>query len=188
VTPQGGVAHWTNWSLLELSKDEWSALHMNIALVFVIVAALHLYLNWPVFWNYVKSRAVPGLNLKREATIALAVTLLIAAGSYLRVPPFSTVVSWNEGIKRFWVETSLHPPYPHAEDSTLEEFAKRLGVRLDNLERTLRQEGFHVSDSERTVAAVAARSGAAPSGLYEAVKEYYPEILESRNDARRRQT
>lgn len=185
VTPQGRIAHWTDWSLMGLRKDEWSALHINIGFVFVIAAVLHLYLNWRIFWSYIKSRTASGFHLGREAAVALVVTLLVATGSYFSIPPFSTVVIWNDDIKTYWVRTSPHPPYPHAEDSTLEEFATRLGLRLDDLERALRQNGFHVPDTEVTVAAVAIRNELAPSDLYSAISKHHPSIEKPRRNRRK---
>jgi hypothetical protein len=41
--PKGRVAHWTNWTLLGVTKDDWQAIHINIALLFLVVSGFHLY-------------------------------------------------------------------------------------------------------------------------------------------------
>ncbi len=185
VTPQGRIAHWTSWSFMGLGKEEWSGLHINISLVFVAVAVLHLYLNWRIFWSYITTRLTPGFNQKREAMMALAVALLVVAGTYFEFPPFSTIVNWNDDIKVYWAKSSPHPPYPHAEDSTLTEFAKRLRLPPGDLNATLREEGYRDVDMERSMADVAIRNGVAPNDLFEAVKKRHPETLQARTGSRK---
>ena len=46
VTPRGRIANWTGWTMLGLGKQGWQAVHINVALLFLIVACIHLYLNW----------------------------------------------------------------------------------------------------------------------------------------------
>ena len=46
ITPQGRVAHWTGWTIAGLGKEQWSAVHIVISLLFLTSAALHLYFNW----------------------------------------------------------------------------------------------------------------------------------------------
>ena len=65
-TPKGGVAHWIDLRLLGLDKDQWAAIHMLAAILFVIAAGFHLYFNWRIFIHYIKTKA--GFNLKRETS------------------------------------------------------------------------------------------------------------------------
>ena len=42
VSPPGRVAHWTGWTLLGGSKEQWGAVHSLMALVFLIGGLFHL--------------------------------------------------------------------------------------------------------------------------------------------------
>lgn len=50
ITPRGRVANWTDWSLLGLDKQQWSSVHITIATLFLLAAALHLFLIGKLFW------------------------------------------------------------------------------------------------------------------------------------------
>jgi hypothetical protein len=106
VTPRGRLANWTDWTLFGLGKEGWAAVHIMGSLLFLIVAAVHLTLNWTMFWGYVKKKAVAGLNLKREMALAAAITAAIVAGTLYGLPPFSTVVAWRHEIKDYWERRS----------------------------------------------------------------------------------
>jgi hypothetical protein len=45
ITPRGRVANSTGWTMFGLSKQDWQAIHLNFAVMLLIVVALHLYLN-----------------------------------------------------------------------------------------------------------------------------------------------
>jgi succinate dehydrogenase hydrophobic anchor subunit len=72
VTPPGRVAHWTGWRLLGLTKDQWGALHIWFALLFLIASGFHIWLNWRPLLSYFKSRLTRRFALRREWTLALA--------------------------------------------------------------------------------------------------------------------
>ena len=110
-TPRGRVANWTGWTLMGLDKGQWQAVHMNLAAVFLIVTGLHLYLNWQVFWSYIKRRSA-GLNLKLEMAVALLLTAVLVAGTIYDLPPLTTLSAWNETIKNSWEAQSPQSPAP----------------------------------------------------------------------------
>ena len=89
LTPRGRVANWTGWTLLGLDKREWQAIHINIALLVLIVAGLHLFLNWSLFWGYIKKKASLSLNLKVEMLAALVIAGGVLAGTIQAVSPVS---------------------------------------------------------------------------------------------------
>ena len=69
-----------------LSKHDWSAIHINTCLLLLIVAAVHLFLNWAVFRSYIKKMAAKGLQLKQETILAVLLTGLVTAGAYFDIP------------------------------------------------------------------------------------------------------
>ena len=48
IAPHGRVAHWVNWRLLGLTKDNWAAIHTIIGYLFMIVAVVHFVFNYRV--------------------------------------------------------------------------------------------------------------------------------------------
>ena len=102
LTPRGRTANWTDWSILGLSKHDWSAIHINTCLLLLIVAAVHLFLNWVVFRSYIKKMAAKGLQLKQETILAVLLTALVTAGAYFDIPPFSTVAASRWQVKAYW--------------------------------------------------------------------------------------
>jgi len=175
-TPQGRVAYWIDWRIFALDKEQWSAVHINCCLLFVIATIVHIYLNWSVFWRYIKKKTAFRLNLKRELLMATILCVILFAGTLYSVPPFGTITKWNDDIKLYWEQVSSRHPYPHAEESTLEDFAWRIGVASDDLAKALKLEKFDVSDMTITVGELARQRGVSPSDILEAIKKRHPEV------------
>ncbi len=72
VAPPGRVAHWSLWTLARLDKEAWQAVHTVFAFLFVLAGAFHLYLNWRIFWSYLRSKLTAGVRMKRELALASA--------------------------------------------------------------------------------------------------------------------
>lgn len=178
-TPQGRVAHWNDWRMLGLDKDQWSAVHINCALLFLVISGVHLYLNWSIFWRYLRDkRAGSTIHLKRELVSAVVIGVVVVAGTLLVVPPFSTIMNWNEQVKDYWAQNSPRPPYSHAESSSIKEFARRIGVSPQDVSEALRQEGFPSDDMQVTVGDLAHQAGVSPSDVFKAVKKHFPDTDE----------
>ncbi len=175
LTPKGRVAHWTGWTLLGLEKEQWAGIHMNICLLFLIVAGLHLYLNWGIFWGYLKKKAVAGLHLKWELAAALLIAVVVVAGTLTDTPPFSSIVELNDQIKVYWARQAARAPVPHAEELSLEEFATHINLTVDDVAEALRQEGFSVDNVQVTIRELAAQKGVAPSDVHAAILKHFPE-------------
>ena len=82
ASPRGRVANWTDWTLLGLEKGQWEGLHLNGSLLFLIVAVLHLVLNWRPFWGYITdvevvgSVVIQGINVRTLKMLQFAVVHL----------------------------------------------------------------------------------------------------------------
>jgi hypothetical protein len=175
LTPRGRVANWTGWTMLGLDKQGWQAIHINVALLFLIAAALHLYLNWSVFWCYIKQKRSLALNLKIEMVAALLLAVGITAGAIHGIPPFSTIMDWNTQVKDYWERQAAEAPTPHAEELTLNQFADNLGLSADDLMKALQQEQVVVADSSATIAQIAQANSITPADVYAAIKKRFPE-------------
>lgn len=163
-TPQGRVAHWTGWRMAGLDKDQWAAVHMLSGLLFLIAAGFHLYFNWEVLVHYIKTKS--GLHLKLEMVLALIIAVILVSGTLMELPPFQYVVDVNDRIKNYWEARSVPAPYPHAEASTLEDFAKNMSLPLEDLKNRLADLGLSGVSSSMTVKEASDQLELSPITLY----------------------
>jgi hypothetical protein len=175
LSPRGRVANWTDWTLAGLGKEQWSAVHVNSCLLFLIVSVVHLLLNWRPFWGYIKKKASFGLNRKWELALALALAAGVVAGTLYGVPPFSTIVAWQHEIKDYWEVRSAPAPVPHSEELTLAQFAGQIDLSTEEVSQALRTEGYQVEDATITMAQLAHRRGVAPSDVFADVQKHFPD-------------
>jgi len=150
-SPKGRVANWTGWTMFGLEKEEWGGVHTILAIMFVLASALHIYFNWRPLLRYFTDAIAKGMRNRLELAAAALITLVFFTGALMGVPPFGTVLDWGEDIKDYWERTSGPLPYPHAEESTLAEFAKNMGVAPDELAKQLAAKGFEAPDLSMTV-------------------------------------
>ena len=175
LTPRGRVANWTDWTLIGLGKEQWAALHMNASLLFVIVAVLHLVLNWSIFFSYLKKKTAAGLHMKKELALATLIALVCVAGTIVDLPPFGAIAALNEDIKDYWEQRATRAPVPHADELTLEEFAAQVNLPVSDLTEALGKEGFAAADVHLTVGELGRRKGVAPSAVLAAIQKHHPE-------------
>ena len=106
ITPPGSFAHWTNWTLWGLSKEEWGAVHTIFGYLLLIIIGLHLYYNWKVLVHFAYSKIQKAINLKLELVISSVITIFVFVGTLLYFPPFSTVMNFGEKTKQSWEKNS----------------------------------------------------------------------------------
>lgn len=170
LTPRGRVAHWTNWTLAGLGKEQWASLHMTGAVLFIVVVLLHLFFNWKVLLGYLRLRRVPGLRLKRELSAALLLGLLLVVGTLAGAPPLGTIVELREDLKNYWEQTHDPAPLPHAEELRLDEFADQLDLRVEDVVAALEEGGFEDAEPAQPIAAIAEANEVAPSDLVQTLR------------------
>lgn len=168
LTPRGRMANWTGWTMLGLEKQAWQALHIGVALLFLVAAVVHLVFNWGMFWGYLK-------KLRFEALAALLIAGFVGVASVQGLAPFGILMTWNNQIKDYWERQPISAPMPHAEELTLEQLAVNMGLSLEQVLQALRQEGIAVGDPSLTVAQVAAQSGQSPSQVHAAIAKHFPQ-------------
>jgi hypothetical protein len=178
VMPRGRVANWTDWTMLGLNKPTWQSMHMSVALLFLATVLLHLWFNWTVFWGNIKKKASIALNLKAEMAAAILLTGIVVTGAIFHVPPFRNILDLNYQIKDYWdqwaVDRAASPPTPHAEELTLEQLATNMRVSLDDLIKSLKEEGLAVVDGSQTLGQVAEKNRLAPRDVYAAIHKHFP--------------
>ena len=170
LVPQGRVAYWADWRLWGMTKTQWTNLHINLGLLFVAAAVLHIYLNWKPIVAYMKTKSKTLRIFTRDFNMALAVTVVVGLGTFWDLPPFSTVIAVSDAIKDKAAETYGEPPYGHAELSTLKTFASRMGWHLDQSLERLAEKDIVPENTEITLKELAEKHGITPQQLYLAMK------------------
>ncbi len=167
ITPPGRVAHWTGWRIWALTKDQWSGLHIWFSLIFMIAAALHLYLNWRVFLSYFRTRIHRAFALRMEWAVALLLCGIVGWATLAEVKPFSSLLTWNESIKRSWETPAAQAPIPHAELLTLRELAEKTdGLEVVSMVKNLQTAGIEVSSPDVVLGDLAKQAGRTPMQIY----------------------
>lgn len=169
IVPQGRIAYWANWRLWGLSKTDWTNIHINLGLLFLISILLHIYFNWKPMISYLKDKARNLRIVTREFNIALIVTAVFMIGSYFMLPPFAWVIDLNDALKTAAAKRHGEPPYGHAELSSFTVFTKKVGIDAQVAKANLKQAGIVLRDNQETIQQIAARHDSSPRQIYEAM-------------------
>jgi hypothetical protein len=165
IAPQGRIAYWANWTLGDLDKEQWSAIHINTGIVFLLALLFHIYINWRAIKTYLKTR---DKNLKlftKEFNLALLITITCVLGTYLKIPPFSSMLFLNEMLKDASAQTYGEPPYGHAEQSTLQAYCKKMDLDLDESVDKLIAAGYIIESSKLQIKQLAKQNNVSPQQL-----------------------
>ena len=191
IVPQGRIAYWVNWKFLGLTKTDWGNIHILASLLFIVAGAFHTYFNWKPLMNYFRDRISHGLKLKWELFISLALSVLIVFSALFSIPPLAYLLDFNEYVKDRWiVSENYEPPFGHAEELSLEVFAKKMGIDLEKAQTELQTNGIVFNSPKETLLEISEANQISPMALYmlikkfektlsfEQVKNYTPEMVE----------
>jgi hypothetical protein len=126
LSPQGRVAYWAGWSMLGLSKEQWSSVHITFMVLFLVIGVWHIVLNWRPIVGYLKNRSKQIRVITPESSVAMGLAVLFFIGPLLRIPPFAQFLDASDEIKAYWENTQGSPPWGHAEESRLDAFCRRV--------------------------------------------------------------
>jgi hypothetical protein len=170
VVPEGRIANWADWRFWGLDKHDWSAQHTTVGFLFIFAGLLHIYYNWKPIVNYMRNKAKKLRFVTGASGIGLALTAIFVVGTYLDVPPLSTIVELSENIKEGAAKKYGDPPYGQAQSSSLQGFSSRMGLDLERSRELLREAGIEVTDDKEMVQDIAKRSGKTPQQIYDIIK------------------
>jgi len=170
IMPHGRVAYWINWKIAGLSKDDWDAVHTVIGFVFMLTAAVHLYLNWEAFMSYLKSKVQKGLRLKKELAASVLLSVIITGATIGGIPPFSTIMNIGESIKESWEIDSERAPIPYTELMTLESFINNFDLSSETVITNLESYGITIESTDETLQSIASRYNMSPQELYRIIQ------------------
>lgn len=170
VVPEGRVAYWSNWNFLGLTKGNWGEQHTTIGFLFLAAGLLHIYYNWKVIIAYMKNKARQVKVFTGPFNIALALVVVFIVGTYLQVPPMSTIIKISDSFKTAAATKYGDPPYGHAELSSLKNFTQREDLNLQKSIALLEATGIDISSEKDTIKEIASRSKRSPQQIYELIK------------------
>lgn len=170
ISPAVRVAYWAEWRLWGLTKPEWTHLHVNLGLFLLIAAGLHIYYNWKAIVAYLKNHSKRIVVLTGDFVVAACIGLVILVGTHYGILPFAWIQSLNERFEDSASSRYGEPPYGHAELSTLETFARRLDLNLQNSIERLEEKDFVGVDPKATLAHISAENQVTPQALFDAMQ------------------
>jgi hypothetical protein len=170
IVPQGRVAYWSDWHLWGLTKGEWGNLHINLGFLFLFAGLLHIFYNWAPITAYMKNKSRELKIFTPSFNVALLLSVVVGVGTYLEIPPMSTVINFSESIKDKASEKYGEPPYGHAELSSLKLFARKQGLDLEKSIELLSKSNIAITDASVTLAVIASDNGLAPQDVFEIIK------------------
>lgn len=170
IVPQGRVAYWADWRLWGLTKTEWTNIHINLGLLFVLSIFLHIYYNWKPIVSYLKNKAKQIKVFTANFNIALILTVVFVVGTYFFLPPFSWILNLNESLKDTAAVKYGEPPYGHAELSSLKTFTSKMKIELSEGVARLKTAGIQFENEKQTLKEIANLNKTSPQQIYLAMK------------------
>jgi len=170
VSPQGKIAHWANWKVWGLGKEEWGAMHTNLGLLFLIASIVHIVLNWKPIMAYLKNKARELKIFTGDFNVALLLTLAITLLTLFQLPPVNAIQDFNESLKTAAAAKYGEPPYGHAEISTLKSFCRRADISLKEALKKLEDAGLGEISPDDTLEEIAGAHGLSPQNVYDLIR------------------
>ncbi len=167
MAPEGGVAFWTGWMFLGLTKKAWGNVHIVSSLLFLLGVVFHIFDNNGGLVGYMKGR----MRGKRELAAGGVLVLLAAAGAILEFPPVDTLIVFNARVKDSWIKgRDFEPPFWNAEQMSLRVFAQRQSIDLDDALKELDSNNIQVKDPDDSLQDIAADNSIVPVDIYRAIR------------------
>ena len=169
LAPKGRVGNWTNWQLLGLEKTQYTNLHVTFMVLFLVGIIFHIYLNWSSLLNYLKNRTRTFSLLTKEFLLAFGINLLFVVGTLYYWTPFDQFLDFQDDLKAMWEKKVDKAPYNHAELSTLEEFAQKMGRDVSVMIAKLNAKKLRGIESTKTIHQIAKENGKSPAQIFDII-------------------
>ncbi|WP_345972729.1 DUF4405 domain-containing protein [Sulfurimonas diazotrophicus] len=166
-TPKGKIAFWTDWTLLGLSKTQYTDLHITSMFLFLTAGVWHIYYNWKPLVSYLKTHAHRLNPLKKEFLAAVLLNLFFVGATMFHLPPMQSIVNLNTAIKDYWERQVGAPPFGHAEEATVALLAPQNGIDTPTALKRLRDAGFRAKNGQQTLEQIAVENGVSAQKVYD---------------------
>jgi len=167
IKPHGWVAFWVDWHYLGLSLSQWKDLHMNLGFLFLAASIVHLLFNWRPMLTYLKNNAAVLRIFTLNFNLALGLVVLVSVGTYVAIPPMSSVVKLGDSISAAAAKKYDEPPYARAELSSLKFFARKVALDLVKAKKLLQENGIKLESDAQSLYDLARAHNLTPPKLYE---------------------
>jgi len=167
MTPKGKIANWTDWTLLGLSKTQYTELHNTSMFLLLATGIWHIYFNWKPLTSYLKNHLHRITFLKKEFLLALALNVFFVGATLAHWQPMQSIVDLNTAIKDYWERQEGAPPFGHAEEATVSSLAPQGGIDTPTALKRLRDAGFRVKNGRQTLQQIADENGVSAQRLFE---------------------
>lgn len=171
ISPPGRIANWTNWAILGLRKQEWIGLHVCFSLLFLLGAVVHVFFNGRPLLNYFRNRMTRRAGFRLEWATALLLCAGVWLGARASVPPFSSLMAFNERVKESWDKPRDRAPIPHAELLTLAELSQKAGLDFATATSRLQARGVAGASSNVVVQELAQKNGRSAQQIFDALTD-----------------
>lgn len=180
ISPRGREAHWVDWRVLGLDKDQWSSIHMVSALAFVILAMVHLLYNWRPMLSYIRRKSHTLRRRGLELIAAAGLSLVLVGLTIANVPPANILFVESEHLKDNFAASIQRAPWAHAEEATIETVCKRLGISVEQALKVLKEANLPARNSTETLAEIARRHGTSPMEVFAVIRRNAPKNFDHR--------
>ncbi len=175
LRPEGSIASWTGWNILGIDKKGWEGIHTVFCVLFLVIAAIHLVLNWKPLLHYLSGRIAVKRGFRFEPAAAAALVLLVFIIAVLQLPPASNLMEWRSNIKDGTIVVKVQPPVPDFEKRTLKEISDFLGVSVDYILRILNVKGIKAAASDDSLEKIANQNNLSPQNLFGLILQGIPD-------------
>jgi len=167
IVPHGRVANWIGWTFLWLNKDQWEAIHTIFGFLFVLFVITHIYLNRKVMINYIKQKTSSFVS--KEFLLIVILSVVIFMWTVYNLPPFNWIVQLWENIKDS-VVVQVRPPFPHAENASLQKICITLKLDCNKLVEKLKNNNIKISSMKDSLKDIAEMNNLTPEEVFKMIK------------------
>lgn len=169
LAPRGREAHWVDWRIMALDKDQWASIHILSAPLFVILGMVHIAYNWRLLLGYIHRTTAKVAGYGRELAVAVLLSAVLVGTTVANLPPVNLL---DERFKEYYAASVERAPWPHAEEADLETVSLRTGIPVGRIMSALEEAGMPARDSTRTLVEIARAHGTSPNLVFAAIQQH----------------
>ncbi len=97
--PRGRNAYLSGWKIAGLTRQQWAGIHIMVAILLLVIGIWHIALNWRAIICYMKNSIHKVSLLNPNFLLALFLNIVIVAGTFFMLPPFSSVLYLKHNVE-----------------------------------------------------------------------------------------
>jgi hypothetical protein len=140
---------------LGIGKGVWKHIHIVVSLLLLIAGAVHLWLNWSIYWSYLWDRTTRRSNQKRELGLAVAIMVALAGTAAL----------------------DDHGGMSPLAKMSVKEVAAMARQTTEGFVSSLEKEGIAVHDPADSLLEIAEHNNVSPERLFAVVERQAPGLM-----------